>query len=38
VSAERAATVDAAPTLAALAGVPVPGDLDGRSLARAFAR
>jgi arylsulfatase A-like enzyme len=32
VSAERAATVDVAPTLARLAGIPVPHDLDGRVL------
>jgi predicted AlkP superfamily pyrophosphatase or phosphodiesterase len=32
VSAERVATVDAAPTLARLAGIATPGDLDGRSL------
>ena len=31
-SDERAATVDVAPTLAALAGIPAPGDLDGRVL------
>jgi arylsulfatase A-like enzyme len=29
---ERAATVDLAPTLAALLGVPAPPDLDGRVL------
>lgn len=38
VSAERVATVDAAPTLAALAGVRAPGDLDGRSLASIVGR
>ena len=32
VSDERVATVDAAPTLARLAGIPAPTDLDGRSL------
>lgn len=32
VSAERAATVDVAPTLARLARIPVPDDLDGRVL------
>jgi len=32
VSRERAATVDVAPTLAALARIPFPGDLDGRVL------
>jgi len=37
-SQERVATVDVAPTLAALAGVPVPGDLDGRSLEPILAR
>ena len=31
-SDERAATVDVAPTLAALAGIPAPEDLDGRVL------
>jgi len=31
-SSERVATVDAAPTLARLAGVPSPADLDGRVL------
>lgn len=31
-SAERVRTVDLAPTLARLAGVPVPADLDGRAL------
>jgi predicted AlkP superfamily pyrophosphatase or phosphodiesterase len=38
VSTERVATVDVAPTLAALAGVTAPGDLDGRSLEQLFAR
>ncbi len=33
-SDEAAYTVDFAPTLAALAGIPVPDDLDGRSLRR----
>jgi len=37
-STERAATVDAAPTLARLAGVPAPSDLDGRVLAPVLAR
>jgi predicted AlkP superfamily pyrophosphatase or phosphodiesterase len=32
VSAAPARSVDLAPTLAALAGIPVPGDIDGRSL------
>jgi hypothetical protein len=31
-STERAATIDVAPTLAALAGIPAPTDLDGRVL------
>ncbi|MBI4540949.1 MAG: alkaline phosphatase family protein [Gemmatimonadetes bacterium] len=31
-SSEHVRTVDVAPTLARLAGVPVPGDLDGRAL------
>lgn len=31
-SEERVATVDFAPTLAALAGIAVPGDLDGRAV------
>ncbi len=31
-SAERASTRDVAPSLAALAGIPTPGDLDGRPL------
>jgi predicted AlkP superfamily pyrophosphatase or phosphodiesterase len=31
-SQERAGTIDVAPTLARLAGIPVPRDLDGRSL------
>lgn len=35
-SGERVATVDFAPTLAALAGIPVPDDLDGR-VVRAVA-
>lgn len=35
-SAERAATVDAAPTLARLAGIPAPNDLDGRVLESAI--
>jgi predicted AlkP superfamily pyrophosphatase or phosphodiesterase len=34
VTSDRAATVDVAPTLARLAGVPAPGDLDGRVLER----
>lgn len=34
VSPARAATVDFAPTLAALAGIPVPDDLDGEPLIR----
>ncbi len=38
VSAERAATIDVAPTLARLAGVPTPNDLDGRVLEAALAR
>jgi len=38
VSDERVATVDVAPTLAALAGVPAPGDLNGRSLESLLAR
>jgi arylsulfatase A-like enzyme len=38
VSDERVATVDVAPTLARLAGVPAPADLDGRSLAAIVAR
>lgn len=38
VSHERVATVDAAPTLADLADVPAPGDLDGRSLAHLLTR
>ena len=33
-SHERVRTVDAAPTLAALAGIPAPGDLAGRDLFR----
>jgi predicted AlkP superfamily pyrophosphatase or phosphodiesterase len=33
-SSERVATVDIAPTIAALLGVPAPDDLDGRALAR----
>ncbi len=37
-SAERVATVDVAPTLAWLAKVPAPGDLDGRILERVLAR
>jgi predicted AlkP superfamily pyrophosphatase or phosphodiesterase len=37
-SSERTATVDAAPTLARLAGVPAPDDLDGRVLESALAR
>jgi len=37
-SAERARTVDFAPTLAALAGIPVPSDLDGRDLAPLISR
>jgi len=36
-SAEPVATVDAAPTLARLAGVPAPGDLDGRVLEQVLA-
>ena len=32
VSQERVATIDFAPTLAALAGVPAPSDLDGRAV------
>jgi len=31
-STERVATVDVAPTMARLAGIPAPGDLDGRDL------
>lgn len=38
VSAERVATVDVAPTLAALAGIPVPDDLDGRPIATLLGR
>ncbi|HUF76031.1 MAG TPA: alkaline phosphatase family protein [Longimicrobiales bacterium] len=38
VSDERVATVDAAPTLAGLAGVAAPGDLDGRSLEPLLSR
>jgi hypothetical protein len=38
VSAERVATVDVAPTLAALAGITPPSDLDGRSLEGLLAR
>jgi arylsulfatase A-like enzyme len=34
----RAATVDFAPTLARLLGVPSPADLDGRPLAGVVAR
>jgi len=37
-SAERVATVDAAPTLAALARIPAPDDLDGRSLESILSR
>ena len=37
-SEERVATVDAAPTLASLAGVRAPEDLDGRSLAPLLAQ
>jgi arylsulfatase A-like enzyme len=37
-SEERAATVDVAPTLARLTGVPVPDDLDGRALDDFFPR
>jgi predicted AlkP superfamily pyrophosphatase or phosphodiesterase len=38
VSTERVATVDVAPTLASLAGVTPPADLDGRSLEELLAR
>jgi predicted AlkP superfamily pyrophosphatase or phosphodiesterase len=38
VSTERVATVDVAPTLAALAGITAPTDLDGRSLEELLAR
>jgi hypothetical protein len=37
-SPERAATVDVAPTLAWLAGIPAPEDLDGRVLEQVLAR
>lgn len=37
-SSERVATVDVAPTLARLAGVPAPNDLDGRVLDAALPR
>jgi predicted AlkP superfamily pyrophosphatase or phosphodiesterase len=37
-SDQRVATVDAAPTLARLAGVPAPDDLDGRSLVPILSR
>jgi predicted AlkP superfamily pyrophosphatase or phosphodiesterase len=32
VSSERVATVDVAPTLAGLTGIPIPSDLDGRAI------
>ncbi len=38
VSSERVATIDVAPTLAALAGIPAPDDLDGRPLAFLLGR
>jgi predicted AlkP superfamily pyrophosphatase or phosphodiesterase len=38
VSTERVATVDVAPTLASLAGIAPPADLDGRSLEELLAR
>lgn len=37
-SSESVATVDVAPTLARLAGVPTPNDLDGHVLSSALAR
>ena len=37
-SAERVATVDVAPTLARLAGVTAPADLDGRVLDAVLSR
>jgi hypothetical protein len=36
-AADRVATVDVAPTLARLARVPAPDDLDGRAIERVFA-
>ena len=38
VSQTRVATVDVAPTLARLAGVPMPGDLDGRVIPEVVRR
>jgi hypothetical protein len=38
VSAERVATVDVAPTLAHLAGIAAPDDLDGRVIPEVVAR
>ena len=38
VSREAASTVDVAPTLARLAGIPAPSDLDGRALLESRAR